>query len=62
MNHRHQIEERIEFLKKQLDSLDHYLPETYKYLMEEMDTQQWALMQYKVKDFYRTQQNEQQDA
>jgi len=45
---------------EQLESLDHYLPETYQYLMVEMDQQQRELMEYKVKDFYWTQENEQQ--
>jgi uncharacterized protein len=33
----HQVQCRIAFLQEQLDSLDHYLPETYQYLMEEME-------------------------
>jgi len=36
---RQRLEFKIAFLQQQLDSLDHYLPETYQYLMEEMDTQ-----------------------
>ena len=60
MKWQQQIEDRIAFLKDQLESLDHYLPETYQYLMVEMDLQQRELMEYKVKDFYWTQENEQQ--
>ncbi|PSJ06661.1 hypothetical protein C7K55_04265 [Cyanobium usitatum str. Tous] len=47
------IEARINFIKQQLDSLEHYLPETYQFLMEEMDSQQRNLIELKVKDFYK---------
>lgn len=47
------IEASINFIKKQLDSLEHYLPETYSYLMEEMDSQQRNLIGLRVKDFYK---------
>jgi hypothetical protein len=40
---------------EQLDSLEHFLPETYQYLMDEMDTQHRHLMELKVQDFYTTQ-------
>ena len=55
MRTKQQIENRIAFLEKQLASLEHYLPETYQYLMEEMDCQQRELMQLKIQEFYRTQ-------
>jgi hypothetical protein len=48
-----QIQQRINFIQQQLDSLEHYLPETYSYLMEEMDSQQRNLIELKVKDFYK---------
>ena len=32
----HQVQSRIKFLQEQVDSLEHYLPETYQYLMNEM--------------------------
>lgn len=60
MKGQQQIEDRIAFLQEQLESLVHYLPETYQYLMAEMDLQQRELMEYKVKDFYWSQENEQQ--
>ena len=50
---RDHIEARINFIKQQLDSLEHYLPETYQFLMEEMDSQQRNLIELKVKDFYK---------
>jgi len=61
MKWQQQIEDRIAFLQEQLESLNHYLPETYQYLMVELDQQQRELMEYKVKDFYWAQDNEQQD-
>ena len=47
------IEASVNFIQQQLDSLEHYLPETYQFLMEEMDSQQRNLIELKVKDFYR---------
>ena len=57
----HEVQCRIEFLQQQLDSLEHYLPETYQYLMNEMDTQQKCLMELKIQSYYLQQSNEQQD-
>jgi hypothetical protein len=53
------LESRITFLQQQLDSLEHYLPETYQYLMNEMDTQQRCLMELKIQIYYQEQMNEQ---
>jgi hypothetical protein len=47
------IEASINFIQQQLVSLEHYLPETYQYLMEEMDSQQRNLIELKVNDFYQ---------
>ena len=47
------IQQRINFIQQQLDLLEHYLPETYQFLMEEMDSQQRNLIELKVKDFYK---------
>ena len=57
----HQVQCRIAFLQQQLDSLEHYLPETYQYLMNEMDTQQRCLMELKIHSYYQQQSNEHQD-
>jgi hypothetical protein len=57
----HQVQCRIAFLQEQLDSLEHYLPDTYQYLMNEMDTQQRVLMELKIQSYYQQQSNEQQD-
>ena len=57
----HQVQCRIAFLQEQLDSLEHYLPETYQYLMNKMDTQQRILMELKIQSYYQQQSNEQQD-
>ena len=61
MNPQERIQERIAFLEQQLDSLDHYLPETYQFLMAELDLQQRELMEHKIQDFYWNQTDEQQD-
>jgi len=42
------LESKITFLQQQLDSLDHYLPETCQYLIAEMDTQQVLLKRLEV--------------
>ena len=55
------IQERITFLQIQIDSLEHYLPETYQYLMEEMDSQQRTLMERKIQNYYQEQCNEHQN-
>jgi hypothetical protein len=58
MSKQNQIQERIAYLQEQLDSLGHFLPETYQYLMDEMDTQHRHLMELKIQDFYATQDHE----
>jgi hypothetical protein len=60
MSKQSQIQERITYLQGQLDSLEHFLPETYQYLMDEMDIQHRHLMELKVQDFYATQDHESQ--
>ena len=55
----HQVQCRIAFLQQQLDSLEHYLPETYQFLMNEMDTQQQKLMELKIHFYYQQQSYEQ---
>lgn len=55
MRSQNQILERIQFLQQQLESLDHYLPETYQFLMAELDLQQRDLMQLRIEDFYAQQ-------
>ena len=42
------IQQKIRFLEDQLVSLDHYLPETYDYLMQELDIQRRALAELEV--------------
>ena len=39
---------KIRFLEDQLVSLDHYLPETYDYLMRELDIQKRILAELEV--------------
>jgi hypothetical protein len=61
MSIQEQVQERIQFLQTQLESLEHYLPETYQFLMEEMDHQQRDLMELKLQEFYKSQSNEHKD-
>ena len=43
-----QVFSKIRFLENQLVSLDHYLPETYEYLMRELDIQKRILTELEV--------------
>jgi len=45
-------QQKIRFLEEQLASLDHYLPETYDYLMQELDIQRRLLAELEIKDAY----------
>lgn len=56
------VEKRIEFLQAQLNELDQYLPETYQFLMAELDAQKRVLMEIRVHQFYEDQSNEYQDS
>ena len=54
MNHqsldRQKLESKIEFLNQQIDLLTQYLPDTYQYLLAEMDIQQVLLKQLEVQE------------
>lgn len=43
---------KIRFLEDQLTSLDHYLPETYDYLMRELDHQKLILVELNVQEHF----------
>ena len=43
---------KIRFLEDQLVSLDHYLPETYTYLMEELDFQKRKLAKIEIEEHF----------
>ena len=51
-NSKSKIQQKIRFLEEQLISLDHYLPETYDYLMQELDIQRRLLVELEVLDTY----------
>ena len=53
--------ERVEFILLQLDSLEHYLPETYQMLMNELDQQQKELKRLEIQDFYQRQSDAEQN-
>ena len=46
------IQQKIRFLEDQLVSLDHYLPETYDYLMRELDMQRRQLAELEVSETF----------
>jgi len=58
MKNQYQVEDKIIFIKRQVESLDHFLPETYEYLMKELDYQEKELMKIKIKWFDSEQPNE----
>jgi len=58
MKNQYQVEDKIIFIKRQVESLDHFLPETYVYLMKELDYQEKELMKIKIKLFDSEQPNE----
>ncbi len=58
MKNQYQVEDKIIFIKRQVESLDPFLPETYEYLMKELDYQEKELMKIKIKLFDSEQPNE----
>jgi len=46
------IQQKIRFLEDRLVSLDHYLPETYDYLMKQLDAQQVCLKDLEVTEHF----------
>jgi hypothetical protein len=47
-----QVISKIRFLENQLVSLDHYLPETYDYLIRELDIQKRILAELEVQETF----------
>jgi hypothetical protein len=48
-----QIHAKINYLEEQLVSLNHFLPETYEYLMAELDAQRRLLAEIDVKEAFK---------
>ena len=46
------VQQKIRFLEDQLVALDHYLPETYDYLMQELDLQRRHLAELEVTETF----------
>ena len=59
-SNRSYLQAKIEFLEAQLDSLTHYLPETYQYLMLELDLQKRQLAEIEVLETYQQIESEQE--
>jgi hypothetical protein len=51
-NLKHKTLSKIHFLEDQLVSLDHYLPETYEYLMKELDQQKRNLAEIEIEEHF----------
>jgi len=43
---------KIRFIEDQLVSLDHYLPETYDYLMRQLDLQKLTLAELEIQEHF----------
>ena len=48
------VQQKIRFLEDQLVSLDHYLPETYDYLMQELDIQRRYLAELEIAETFES--------
>jgi len=49
-----QVHAKIEFLETQLTDLNHYLPETYEYLLEQLDQQKKILAELEVAEVFES--------
>ena len=47
------LQQRVEFIQEQIESLDHYLPETYQLLMNELYMQNRMLMEHRLNQYYQ---------
>lgn len=54
------LKSKISFIEKELSSLDNYLPETYNYLMNELDGQKRLLAELEVKTHFSNIDNDQE--
>ena len=46
------IQSKVQFLETQLQDLNHYLPETYEYLMSELDHHRRLLAELSVNEYF----------
>jgi hypothetical protein len=49
---RDQVLAKIDFLETQLENLRHYLPETYSFILEQLDQQQRLLAELEVQETF----------
>ncbi len=47
-----QVQSKVRFLEDKLSALDHYLPETYEYLMVELDRERLLLAEISVAEAF----------
>ena len=51
-NFKERTRNKIKFLENELVSLDHYLPETYEYLLLELDHQKRNLAEIEIEEHF----------
>ena len=52
------IQSKVQFLETQLQELNHYLPETYEYLMSELDHQRRLLAELSFNEYFASLEND----
>ena len=52
------IQSKVQFLETQLQDLNHHLPETYEYLMSELDHQRRLLAELSVNEYFASLEND----
>jgi DNA repair ATPase RecN len=50
---KHQVTTKIDFLETQLSDLNHYLPKSYEYLLEQLDQQKRLLAELEVQETFQ---------
>ena len=55
---KHQVVAKIEFLENQLETLNHYLPETYDFILVKLDHQKRILAELEVADHFELIENQ----
>jgi len=61
-SNKNQVVAKINYLEDELNSLDHYLPETYEYLMATLDQQRRMLAEIEVSETFQQIEQTQTDA
>ena len=51
-SNKHQVVAKIDFLETQLENLNHYLPETYEFLIRQIDCYKRVLVELEVNETF----------